>query len=476
VSPTSPPEEEDRVGQVLLGKLQVIRKLGGGGMGEVYEVEHLLTHHRRAIKIVRPEYARQRRFVERLLREASIAGRLKTPYVVETLDAGRLDDESAYVLMELLEGRSLHELLKAEPQLSQRRVASIVCQVAEGIGVAHAAGIVHRDLKPENIFITEEGEGRERVKILDFGVSKLLEGITDDANRLTREGTVLGTPFYMAPEQASGRTVDGRTDVWAMGVIMYEALSGKLPFNGETVGEVLIQIGAGIYPPLKHRRPDLEAAFVAVVDRALRSDPRDRYVSAEALRRDLLPFASGERAARAKTISDGHRVVSPDDGAPRATPRSEPPRPAGSIPEEITAQAPAEDDAEGASARKSDPQPVPARRGALAAAWAVGAIGAMAIAAIAIGVASTSSSDPPHTPAAAAPPIDPQPVTDVEPPPSPIVAAVPDAGPATLQVQATPPVEATDPGEATTEARTRVRPRTRAEQVGLETSPYGRGP
>ena len=299
----TPEAPADRVGQVLLGKLEVVRRIGGGGMGDVFEVEHLITQHRRALKIVRAEYARQRRYVERLLREASVAGRLKTPYVVETLDAGRLEDESAYILMELLEGVSLHEMIHGEGTLLQRRVASILCQLAEGIGVAHAAGIIHRDLKPENVFITIDPEtGAERVKILDFGVSKMVE--PEEATRLTREGTVLGTPFYMAPEQASGRDIDGRTDVWAMGVIAYEALTGKLPFWGDTIGEVFIAIGAGHYVPITARRPDVEPAFAAVIDRALETDPRDRYPSAEAFRRDLLPFASNDPIAHGKTLTE----------------------------------------------------------------------------------------------------------------------------------------------------------------------------
>lgn len=302
----SSPQRPDRVGQVLLGKLRVLRHLGGGGMGDVYEVEHMLTHHRRALKIVRAELARQPRYVERLLREASIAGRLNTPYVAETLDAGRLEDGSAYVLMELLSGRSLHEVLELDPRLAQRRVANILSQVAEGMGVAHAAGIVHRDLKPENVFLVGD-EQNDRVKILDFGISKIESTLTENATRLTREGTVIGTPFYMSPEQAAGRDVDARADIWAIGVIAYEALTGKVPFNGATVGEVMMLIGAGMYPPVRTRRPDVDPGFAAVIDRALRPDPRDRYESAEAMRRDLVQFATNEPAARAKTISDGPR-------------------------------------------------------------------------------------------------------------------------------------------------------------------------
>src|SRR5688572_10435582 len=160
------PEMADLSGSVLLEKLKVIRKLGGGGMGAVYEVEHLLTGHRRALKVVAPRYTARPNFARRLIREASVAGRLQTPYVVETYDAGMLEDGSAYVLMELLEGRSLLDMMQAEVEVGTAHLAGIVCQVCEGVTLAHRAGIVHRDLKPENIFLVPDPAGGERVKIL----------------------------------------------------------------------------------------------------------------------------------------------------------------------------------------------------------------------------------------------------------------------------------------------------------------------
>src|SRR5262249_30644170 len=154
-------------------------------------------------------------------------------------DAGRLEDGSAYVLMELLHGKSFYETMQAEGRLAPRRLADIMCQVAEGMTVAHAAGIVHRDLKPENLFLVE-GEDRDPLKDLDFGVSKF-ETTGEAASRLTVEGTLVGTPYYMSPEQAAGRVVDARTDVYAMGVIMYEALAGRLPFEAESVGALFVK-------------------------------------------------------------------------------------------------------------------------------------------------------------------------------------------------------------------------------------------
>lgn len=445
----------NRVGQVLLGKLEVIRWLGGGGMGDVYEVEHLLTRHRRALKIVRPEYAQERRFIERLLREASIAGRLGTPYVVETLDAGRLDDGSAYVLMELLSGRSLQSLLEAEGRLSQKRVASLACQIAEGISIAHAAGIVHRDLKPENLFVIDDGDGRERIKILDFGISKFLEGAAATNSKLTREGTVLGTPFYMAPEQASGREVDGRSDVWSLGVIMYEALTGRLPFEGTTVGELFIQIGAGHYPPLEHRRTDLDPAFIAVVAGTLRANPAQRYPSAEALRRELLPFAASEPASRAKTISDGVRanvgsalVIPPPPALP--TPISE----------------------ESTPVVRSDPAPSSnsLKNKALvitAVAFSVALVSLTWHFTHPLGSEETRPSEPNERRESPSP----HPEAIVTTP------SAPDAGPIAVHeeapIQEEPPTRATTPRTRERPPRERERAHTKAQALGLEANPYG---
>ncbi|MGE0790626.1 MAG: serine/threonine protein kinase [Sandaracinaceae bacterium] len=298
---------EDLTGQLLMGKLEVLRRLGGGGMGVVYEVEHRLTGHRRALKVVRPQFAERPRFMKRLMREAKVAGTLGSRYVVETYDAGRLEDGSAYVLMELLDGRNLYDVMQEDGTLEPRRLASIMLQVAEGIGAAHAAGIIHRDLKPENIFLTVE-DGEERVKILDFGVSKF-DSADTVPSRLTAEGTLVGTPYYMSPEQAGGREVDARSDVYALGVMMYEALTGRLPYEGATVGELFVKIGAGQCVPLDVRRPELEPPWTRIVHKAFHCDPEQRYPSVEALRRELIPLSSNVAATRAKTISDGVRAT-----------------------------------------------------------------------------------------------------------------------------------------------------------------------
>ena len=456
-------EPEDLVGKILLGKLEVLRKIGGGGMGVVYEVVHRLTGHRRALKVVHAKYADRPRFMKRLLREAKVAGTLQSPYVVETYDAGRLEDGSAYVLMELLEGRSLYQLMQDEGRLAPRRLAEIMSQVAEGMSVAHAANIVHRDLKPENIFVIQE-EDRERVKILDFGVSKFEEA-EDSPTRLTIEGTLVGTPYYMSPEQAAGRAVDARTDVYAMGVMMYEALTGRLPFEAESVGALFVKIGAGEYVPLSVRRPELEEAWRALVERALHRDPEQRFPTSEALRHELVQrLGGGTTAARAKTLSDGARAtLGYSQEVPARTPSKPPPE------EEDEALA------------LSPPPPelkMPARPGIPAWAWAAG--GALAVLLVVATwrlaqhdaqddaqddaetlsepLAAIGSESETEAPAEAEPSLPPPP--SIDPPP-----LATDAG-------ARPPLE--EPAEGAPATTPRNRPPSRATQAGLDPNPYRR--
>ena len=285
-------EDDELVDKVLLNRLRVIRKIGGGGMGAVYEVEHKLTGHRRALKVVRKRYAKEPRFMKRLLREAKVAGTLNSHYVVETLDAGLLDDGSAYVLMELLRGRSLLELLRDKERLEVEEVAWVATQVCEGLIAAHNAEIIHRDLKPDNIFVVPTPDDHALVKILDFGVSKF-GSLADEPDRLTRDGTILGTPYYMSPEQASGKRLDPRTDLYSLGVVMYEALCGRLPFEASTVGALFIKIGNGEYIPLDYRRSDLDPGIVDLVHRAISKDRSSRFQSAREMQAALLPFCDG---------------------------------------------------------------------------------------------------------------------------------------------------------------------------------------
>jgi serine/threonine-protein kinase len=265
-------------GNVLAGKLRIVRQLGVGGMGAVYEVEHELTRHRRALKLLHPQMAGIPSVVERFLREASAAGRIGNPHIVETFDAGRLDTGEPYIVMELLKGRTLAEVLEQRGPLSIDVACDVVTQACDAVSAAHAAGIVHRDLKPENLFLC--GPDQSFVKILDFGVSKF-DSATTGVDGLTLEGSPIGTPYYMSPEQVRGeKSIDARADVYALGVLFYECLTGRKPFVAETLPHLAVLIYQGKYATPSQVRSGLPPAADVVVSRAMASDRTERYASA----------------------------------------------------------------------------------------------------------------------------------------------------------------------------------------------------
>jgi serine/threonine-protein kinase len=267
-------------GTIVAQRLQVVRVLGEGGMGAVYEVEHLLTKHRRALKLLHPELASVAGVVERFLREASAAGRIGNAHIVETFDAGTTEDSAPYLVMEMLEGYSLSSYLERRGRLEPAEAVEIVRQVCDGIQSAHDSGIVHRDLKPENIFLLKNP--RHFVKILDFGISKFDPALTG-TTASTLEGSVLGTPYYMSPEQVRGaKDVDGSADVYALGVVLYECLAGRRPFEAETLPHLAVLIAEGNYTPVSHARPGIPVELDAVIAGALSADRSLRYRSASA--------------------------------------------------------------------------------------------------------------------------------------------------------------------------------------------------
>src|SRR5450432_1704515 len=272
-------------GTVLAGKFRVVSLLGEGGMGAVYEIEHELTKHRRALKLLHASMTQMPSVVERFLREASAAGRVGNPHIVETFDAGVLDTGEPYLVMEILRGEPLSTRIAGGP-MAVAEVVDLIAQSCAGVQAAHEAGIVHRDLKPDNLFVTDV-EGRPFVKLLDFGISKFDPSKTGGL-QLTQEGAALGTPYYMPPEQIRGEgSLDARADVYALGVILYECLAGVRPFEAETLPHLAILIHTGEAVPIAQQRPDLPPGFAELVHSAMTADRTKRTQSASALRTAL---------------------------------------------------------------------------------------------------------------------------------------------------------------------------------------------
>ncbi len=281
-APSLPP------GTLLADKFRIERLLGAGAMGEVYAIRHELTRHRRALKLLHASVRMVPDIVRRFLDEASAAGRAGNAHLVETFDAGILPSGEPYVVMELLDGETLSAVLERQGSLAAEDAAEWVAQAAEGIDAAHRSGIIHRDLKPDNLFLTER-DGRPFVKILDFGVSKF--ATESGGMSHTRAGAMYGSPAYMSPEQLTGSVdIDARTDVFALGVVLFQGLTGKLPFDAPTLEALALRVLAGGPTPIGSLRPDLPAPLVAVVARALAPQPALRYPSAQALAEALGPF------------------------------------------------------------------------------------------------------------------------------------------------------------------------------------------
>ncbi|HYP98672.1 MAG TPA: serine/threonine-protein kinase [Polyangiaceae bacterium] len=281
---------QSRTGQVIAEKYRITRLLGRGGMGEVYEARHVVVGRRFALKFLHEHLARGRDSLSRFLREAQAAGALDSEHIAAVLDFDTAADGSPFLVMEYLAGESLAALLAREGPLPVPRAIAILVQVCSGLDVAHRAGIVHRDLKPDNLFVTRLPSGSEQIKILDFGIAKLADPGSDGA--ITSSGAILGTPYYMAPEQARGeKSVDFRADIHALGVIAYELLSGKKPHPGEGYNAILAHILTQPITPLASLRPGLEPSLVAVIERALASEPARRQSSIAELGKQLAPFA-----------------------------------------------------------------------------------------------------------------------------------------------------------------------------------------
>jgi eukaryotic-like serine/threonine-protein kinase len=279
-------------GTVLDGKYRIEKQVGAGGMGAVYMATHIAIGRRVAIKTLHVEFSGDAQVVARFHREAQLAGSIGHDNICEVTDIGRLESGAPYLVMPLLQGRPLADILEGSEALSLDRVADIGCQTLSALEAAHAAGIVHRDLKPDNIFVTKMGDRQDFVKLLDFGISKVLE--QDEVTALTMTGTVLGTPFYMAPEQAKGaKNLDHRVDIYAMGVILYEALTGRRPFEGDTYNEIMFKIIAEPFAAPTALNPSVPLPVEQVIFKAMSREAADRFATAAEMRRALEAAALG---------------------------------------------------------------------------------------------------------------------------------------------------------------------------------------
>jgi serine/threonine-protein kinase len=280
-------------GDLLAGKYRVERVLGEGGMGVVLAATNEALNQKVAIKLLRQGVLENTEAITRFNREARAAAKLKSEHVARVLDVGVLPDKRQYMVLEMLEGADLSALIDDPRPIDIGIAVDYVLQACEAIAEAHAAGIVHRDLKPKNLFLTKRVDGRDLVKVLDFGISKV-EGESAADMQLTRTTEVIGSPSYMSPEQLrSSRNVDVRTDIWALGVILYELITKRLPFYAHTVTELVLVVVSEREPSVKSLRPDVPDALDAVIARCLAKKPEDRFQSVVELAHALEPFAGG---------------------------------------------------------------------------------------------------------------------------------------------------------------------------------------
>lgn len=280
------PEADDRrIGQLVDGKYQILRRLACGGMGSVYEARHTVVGRHFALKFLHEHYAQKSCMVQRFLREAQAAGSIASEHIIGVLDYGTTDG-TPYLVMELVRGQDMRELLGESPRLPPLRAVRIIIDACRGLELAHERGLVHRDLKPANICITRRSDGREIAKVIDFGVAKLRDG-TD----LSEEGTLIGTVGYMAPEQLTDqKEVDARADIYALGVILYQALAGRPPHVCNR-SELLYRIVSVDPRPLDELCSALPAGLSDVVHRALYRNKERRYASAREFAQALEKYA-----------------------------------------------------------------------------------------------------------------------------------------------------------------------------------------
>jgi serine/threonine-protein kinase len=314
--------------RTLSDRYRLVAHLARGGMADVYEAEDLLLNRRVAIKILHANFAADQAFVTRFRREAQAAANLSHPNIVSIFDWGQ-DGETYFMVMELIEGRTLREILKTEGALLPRRSAEIAAETAAALEVAHQAGVFHRDVKPGNIMITKDGG----VKVTDFGIARAL----DDSEELTKTGAVIGTATYFSPEQAQGLPADGRSDIYSLGVVLYEMLAGRPPFTGESPVAVAYQHVSEYAPTAIQVSSEVPPELSMIVETAMAKSPEDRYQTSADMRTDLLAYLSGRQpavvgaaaAAAATALVPPPPATVPPDATARAVATPPPPADSG---------------------------------------------------------------------------------------------------------------------------------------------------
>jgi serine/threonine-protein kinase len=282
-----------KAGDIVGGKYELTRLIAQGAMGEVYEAQHIELRRTVAVKALRPELCRDEESTKRFVREARAAATIGSEHIAAVTDVGQGQDGAPYLVMEYVEGETLARVLRAEGRLDAGRAARVGVQLCWALAAAHDKGIVHRDMKPDNVFLVPRPDGTELVKIVDFGIAKVLDSVTLDASHLTAAGTTLGTPYYMAPEQARAEhDLDGRVDIYSVGVVLYEMLTGKQPFAGGSFTAIVVAASTTDPVPPSTLCPDLPPGIEAVVLKAMARERNRRFATARELADALEPFVA----------------------------------------------------------------------------------------------------------------------------------------------------------------------------------------
>ncbi len=297
--PNVPPASDEYIGKTVAGRYKVESMLGEGGMGKVYKANQIALDKPIVLKVLRQALLSDERTVARFQREAKAASRLNHPNSIGVIDFGQTEDGALYMAMEFVNGKDLHHILSREWPLPEARIIRIVSQVLSALSDAHKASVIHRDLKPENIMVEQRRGDPDFVKVLDFGIAKIMDGSGEDGPALTRAGFVCGTPEYMSPEQARGAQLDPRSDLYAVGVILYQLTSGLLPFDSDSAVGFATKHLTEVPPPPSKRRPEarISPQMERLIMKALAKDPNERPQTAEAFRAELLAIDKERRAS-----------------------------------------------------------------------------------------------------------------------------------------------------------------------------------